>query len=73
MNSNEFYKDVLKLQRDWQKLFNSKQMTKKAIIELCVPFRDKYNLTDKKTLCVARDELSKQELLDILERKEEQI
>ena len=29
MNSNEFYKDVLKLQRDWQKLFNSKQMTKK--------------------------------------------
>ena len=29
MNSSEFYKDILKLQRDWQKLFNSKQMTKK--------------------------------------------
>ena len=28
MNSSEFYKDILKLQRDWQKLFNSKQMTK---------------------------------------------
>lgn len=69
MNSSEFYKDILKLQRDWQKLFNSKQMTKKAIVELCVPFRDKYNLTDKQTLCVARDELSKQELLDILESK----
>ena len=69
MNSSEFYKDILKLQRDWQKLFNSKQMTKKAIVELCAPFRDKYNLTDKQTLCIARDELSKQELLDILESK----
>lgn len=67
MNSNEFYKDVLKLQIEWQKLFNSKQMTKKAIIDLCVPFRDKYNLTDKQTLCIARNELSKQELLNILE------
>ena len=71
MNSSEFYKDILKLQRDWQKLFNSKQMTKKAIVELCASFRDKYNLTDKQTLCVARDELSKQELLDILESKGE--
>ena len=71
MNSSEFYKDILKLQIDWQKLFNSKQMTKKAIVELCVPFKDKYNLTDKQTLCVARDELSKQELLDILESKGE--
>ena len=45
--------------------------TKKAIVELCAPFRDKYNLTDEQTLCIARDELSKQELLDILESKGE--
>lgn len=50
---------------------NYRERIRKAIVELCVPFRDKYNLTDKQTLCVARDELSKQELLDILENKGE--
>lgn len=71
MNNNNFYKDILKLQLEWQNLLNSKQMTKKAIIDLCVPFRDKYNLTDKQTLCIARDELSKQEILNILDKEQE--
>ena len=69
MNEEDsFFKDVLKLQLNWNKLLNKGQMTKKAIIDLCVPFRDKYNLTDKQTLCIARDELSKQELLNIIEK-----
>lgn len=62
-----FLKDVLHLQIEWTKLLKNKKMTKKAIIDLCVPFRDKYNLTDKQTLCIARDELTKQQLLNILE------
>lgn len=67
MDEKDFFKDILKLQLEWNKLLKNNNITKKAIIDLCVPFRDKYNLTDKQTLCIARDELSKQVLLDILE------
>lgn len=37
---------------------------------LCVPFRDKYGLTDLQTLRIARQEMSLMEIVDLLQPKE---
>ena len=41
-------------------------MTKKAICDLVIPFRDKYNLTDLQALQIARNELSMSEIAELL-------
>lgn len=61
-------KDAAELQRKFAALGNC--YSKKALCDLCVPFRDRYGLTDLQTLRIARKELSLSELLDLLERKE---
>lgn len=58
-------REVAKLQSGYQKLFDG-CFTKKKLCELCVPFRDKYKLTDRQTLMIARNELSLDEILDLV-------
>lgn len=52
----EIIRDIAILQEKWQDLIDNKCLTKKAMCDLCIPFRDKYNLTDSQTLQIARKE-----------------
>lgn len=51
-------KEIGKLQKEWELLLKNNSMTKRAIIDLVKPFRDKYNLTDSQALQIARNEVS---------------
>lgn len=62
----DLLREVGKLQDDYQKLVNGNKLTKKAMCDLVVPFRDKYKLTDLQALMVARNELSISEIADLL-------
>lgn len=55
--------EAARLQTAYKRLFKAKKVTKQAICDLCVPFRDKYGLTDLQTLQVARNELTLAELV----------
>jgi hypothetical protein len=59
-------KDISILQIGYQKLLDERKLTKKALCELVIPFRDKYKLTDKAALMLARDEMTFQELSTVL-------
>ncbi len=67
-------KDILNvidsLQENYKKLFDEKKITKKAICDLCIPFRDKYSLTDLQTLRIARKEMDISEIAFIFGDKE---
>lgn len=58
--------EAVKLQQEYQKLVNNKKLSKKAMCELCIPFRDKYKLTDLQVLRIARKEVELSELIDLL-------
>lgn len=58
--------DTVKMQEDYKKLLDGERVTKKAICELGVPFRDKYGLTDLQTLRIMRSEITLSELLELL-------
>ncbi len=53
------------MQEEYQRLTAEKKLSKKAICALCVPFRDKYGLTDLQTLRIAREEMSLMEMLQL--------
>lgn len=59
--------EIAKLQEGYQKLIDNRKLTKKAICELCIPFRDKYSLTDLQTLRIARKEMEISEMAAIFE------
>ena len=40
-----------------------------AMCDLCVPFRDKYGLTDLQTLMIARKEIGIPEIIDLFDKK----
>jgi hypothetical protein len=63
----DFLKESAQLQEKYQQLVDKKKLTKKAMCDLCIPFRDKYGLTDLQTLKIARQEMSLQEMLDLLQ------
>lgn len=44
------------------------KLTKKAVCELCIPFRNKYSLTDLQTLRIARNEMDLVKMVDLLEK-----
>lgn len=69
MNS-DFFKEASALQDNYQKLIDEKKLTKKAMCDLCVPFRDKYGLTDLQTLRIARREMDLSEMVALAERSE---
>lgn len=58
--------EAAKLQEEYRRLGTSKKLTKKAICDLCIPFRDKYGLTDLQTLRIARNEVELMELVKML-------
>lgn len=59
-------REAANLQQEYQKLVDNKKLSKKAICELCVPFRDKYELTDLQVLRIARKEMELSEIVDLL-------
>lgn len=61
-------KEAAELQTAYQCLVRQKRLSKKNMCELCIPFRDKYNLTDLQTLRIARNEMDLAEMVDLLER-----
>ena len=60
-------KDAAILQKKYRELVNSNRLSKRALCDLCVPFRDKYNLSDVHTLQIARNELSLSRMISLLD------
>ena len=69
MNTDKLFKQIAEMQRQYQNLIDTKSLTKKALCDLCVPFRDKYGLTDLQTLMIARKEVGIPEIIDLFEKK----
>ena len=64
--------DVANLQTGYQKLIDESRLSKKAMCDLVVPFRDKYGLKDLQALQIARAELSISEINDLLNEESEE-
>lgn len=60
-------REVAELQVAYQRLINENRLTKKAMCDLCIPFRDKYGLKDSQALRIARKEMDLSEMVDLLE------
>lgn len=65
-NKMDAIREAATLQQEYQKLVDNKKLSKKAICELCIPFRDKYELTDLQVLRIARKEIDLSEMIDLL-------
>lgn len=63
-------KDIVELQESYNKLVKTKTLSKRKLCELCIPFRDKFGLTDIETLRIARNEITLKEIEKINERIE---
>lgn len=59
-------REAATMQEEYQRLVDNRKLTKKAMCELCIPFRDKYGLTDLQTLRIARREIDLMEMVDLL-------
>lgn len=59
-------REAAAMQEEYRRLVDSRKLTKKAMCELCAPFRDKYGLTDLQTLRIARREMDLMEIVDLL-------
>lgn len=59
-------REAAAMQEEYRRLVDSRKLTKKAMCELCAPFRDKYGLTDLQTLRIARREMDLMEMVDLL-------
>ena len=66
---DNIFKEIGKLQEEYENLVKSKKLTKKAMCDLCIPFRDKYGLSDLQTLQIARKELDIPEIIALFEEK----
>lgn len=60
-------REVAELQAAYQRLIDEKRLTKRAMCDLCIPFRDKYGLKDSQALQIARNEMELSEMVDLLE------
>ena len=70
MNTDKLFKQIAEMQRQYQNLIDTKSLTKKALCDLCVPFRDEYGLTDLQTLRIARKEMDIAEIIDLFNKKD---
>lgn len=61
------FKEAAEMQEKYHALVVSKKLSKKAMCDLCVPFRDKYGLTDLQTLRIARNEMELPEMVALFE------
>ena len=66
---DNIFKEIGELQEEYESLVKSKKLTKKAMCDLCIPFRDKYSLSDLQTLQIARKELGIPEIIALFEEK----
>lgn len=64
-------KEIAAMQKEYQQLVDKRKLTKKAMCELCVPFRNKYGLTDLQTLRIARNQMEMAEMVELLSGKED--
>ena len=62
----ELIKEIAVLQKEYKKLLRTKKLTKKAMCELVIPFRDKYHLKDRKALSIARNEVSMGQIAEMI-------
>lgn len=62
------FKDIIALQKGYGKLRITKTLTKKNICNLCIPFRDKYRLSSLDTLRLARNKLSINDIVSLMEK-----
>lgn len=62
----ELIKEIAVLQKEYKKLLLTKKLTKKAMCELVVPFRDKYHLKDREALSIARNEVSMEQIAEMI-------
>jgi len=62
-------KEIGAIQETYNKLVKTKAFTKKALCELVVPFRDKYNLSDLEALRIVRNQMPIAEMAEILQAK----
>ena len=69
MNTDKLFKQIAEMQRQYQNLIDTKSLTKKALCDLCVPFRDEYGLTDLQTLMIASKEVGIPEIIDLFDKK----
>ena len=60
-------RDAAVMQEEYQRLVDEKKLSKKAMCDLCVPFRDKYGITDLQTLRIARREMDLMEMVNLLQ------
>lgn len=60
-------REVAELQEAYQRLIDEKRLTKRAMCDLCIPFRNKYGLKDSQALRIARKEMDLSEMVDLLE------
>ena len=63
----EILKEIGKLQTDYNYLKLNDNFTKKTMCDLVIPFRDKYHLSDRDALAIARNEISVSEIAKIIE------
>lgn len=61
-------KDIVELQERYKELLETKTLSKRKLCELCIPFRDKFSLTDIETLRIARNEITLKEIDKINEK-----
>lgn len=65
---SDLMNDVAILQTEYKKLIDEQRLSKKAMCDLVIPFRDKYGLQDGIALQIARAELSIAEINDLLNK-----
>ena len=62
----DLMEEIAKLQMDYNNLKLNNKLSKKAICDLVIPFRDKYYLSDKDALAIARNEMSIIDMVDVI-------
>ena len=60
--------EVGNLQKSYNSLIENGKLTKKAMCDLVVPFRDKYGLSDLQALMIARNEMSIPEMEELMNK-----
>lgn len=64
----EVMREIGKLQTNYNNLVKTKKLTKKAMCDLIIPFRDKYDLKDKDAIAIANGKLSISQILELIDK-----
>lgn len=59
-------KEIAELQRNYRTLVEDRELSKKALCSLCIPFRDKYHLKDSEAIGIARGDYTNSEIVEML-------